>query len=173
MKNTLILLFGIFVGSLNLLFNLKPSSIEGQKEERLVPTVKDNSKDESSILNFSYRIYGRDESTQMINGLKDWRTEYPEVGIDIPKGYIIPKAAIEEILKQDSNSVNKIENFGCAFTVVNNRLSILVYGLDKNGNEWKHSDKNKQSFLAVDNFGQCCHTASLVRKNQLKTSLYN
>lgn len=156
MKNTLILLLGIFVGSLNLIFNFKPTSIEGQKEEKLVPSLKDNSKGENSTLNFSYRIYGRGESTKMINGFKDWRIDYPEVGVDIPKGYIIPKAAIEEILKQDTNSVNKIENFGCVFTVVNNRLSILVYGLDKNGNEWKHSDNINHPFLAVDNYGQCC-----------------
>ncbi len=166
MKNTVILLFGIFVGSLNLLFNLTPSSIEGQKEERLVPILKDSTKDERTALNFSYRIYGRDESNQMINGFKDWRIEYPEVGIDIPKRYIIPKAAIEEILKQDTNSISKIENFGCVFTVVNNRLSILVYGLDKNGNEWKHSENIDHPFLAADNYGQCCPVGKPQVKNQ-------
>ncbi len=182
MKNTLILLLGIFVGSLNLIFNFKPTSIEGQKEEKLVATAK-----VPLVMDTS-----PNDAKEMISNLYAFMKKNPEKTPALfNRSYALDFRYFNQIIEKHDliNFVNDPANKSEALKIRiypalrkqgGNDILTFVMMIEKNGTMlWDSNNPNSPQLEIQDQMGLCPDVCPL--ENDLftesewkkKTSLYN
>ncbi len=182
MKNTLILLLGIFVGSLNLIFNFKPTSIEGQKEETLVATAK-----APLVMDTS-----PNDAKEMISNLYAFMKKNPEKTPALfNRSYALDFRYFNQIIEKHdlinyaNDPVNKSEALKIRIYPAlrkqgNTEALTFIMMIEKNGKMlWDSNNPNSPQLEIQDQMGLCPPVCSF--ENDLftesewkkKTSLYN
>lgn len=103
-------------------------------------------------------ILSKDEFNSMKKNYEDFiEGTFPNKVVNNP-GYFIDMNSINNLIKQDEYSSDKITGLACLFGInKKNEITIMIYAVNKDNNPWGTGTSGSGDFfLCSDGFGSCC-----------------